>query len=233
MNHIIAVEGFGGYPFWQKRIPRKMETKKDLLYGVGPSQVFNFVVPLFAFRPDCDWSYYPQFMVWPIIGKIRCLRKIKKPEDRIILIGFSYGGSAVHAVSHRFSETIFDLVISLDPVGKWRRNVAPDDPQAYRFRKPNSVKRWVNLYQRIDRCSFAPGHPWLTRPIWGGKVDGADRETELLPDDFQFEHIYNDGTTTHGFPEVRDFAEFSEQAHRWFPAHNEVLHQITSELERL
>ena len=229
MDYIIAVEGFGGYPFFQERIPRKVETKKDLLNGIGPSQVFNFVVPLFSSRPDCTWWYYPQFMVWPMVWKVHRLRKIRKPEDRIILIGFSYGGSAVHAVSHWFRETIFDLVISLDPVGKWRHNVAPENPEVYRFRKPKSVRRWVNLYQRIDKCSFAPNNPWLTKPIWGGKVQGADRETELFFDDFQAGNIYNDGMTTYGFPEVPNF---SDQAHRWFPAQNEVLGQVVSELER-
>ncbi len=228
MNHIIAVEGFGGYPFWQKRIPRKIATKEDMLFGLGPSQVFNFVIPLFSSRPDFAWEYYPQFMVWPIVRKIRELRKTKKPNDRIILIGFSYGGSAVHAVSHWFREKTFDLVISLDPVGKWRRNVAREDPTVYRFSKPESVVRWVNFYQQLDKCSFAPGNPWLTRAIWGGKVSGADRETRLFPDDYLPERIYNDGVESHGIPEVRNF---SDQAHMWLPAQNEVQRQIKEELE--
>jgi len=229
MDYIIAVEGFGGYPFRQKRVPRIIETKSDLLYGIGPSQVFNFVVPLFAPRSDCLWWYYPQFMAWPMVWKVRRLRNIKRPGDRIILIGFSYGGSAVHAVSHWFREEIIDLVITLDPVGKWRLDVAPDDPDVYRFRKARSVRRWVNLYQRFDKCSFAPYNHWFTKPIWGGKVRGADRETEIFPDDFQFENIYYNGTTMPGFPEVDNF---SDQAHRWFPAHNEVSTQILLELNR-
>jgi len=228
MDHIIAVEGFAGYPFWQKRVPKNIETKNDLLFGLGPSQVINFVIPLFASRPGCVWTYYPQFMVWPITWKVHAIQKTKKPEDRIILIGFSYGGNAVHAVSHCFRETVFDLVISLDPVGKWRLNVAPDDPKAYGFHKPNSVKRWINIYQRFDRCSFAPYYPWLIKPIWGGKIQGADRETELFRDDFQQENVYNDGITTHGL----EIPHLAEQPHMWFPAHNEVRRQITTELER-
>ena len=231
MDYIIAVEGFGGYPFWQKRIPKDIQTKKDLLFGLGPSQVFNFVVPLFSSRSNCLWWYYPQFMVWPVIGKIRKLRKIKQPGDRIILIGFSYGGSTVHAAAHWFRETIIDLVITLDPVGKWRWNVTPDDPEAYRFRKAASVVRWVNLYQRIDRCSFGlPGLPWLSKPIWGGKVQGADRETELGTGHFQFEDIYYNETTMLGFPGVKNF---SGQAHWWFPAHNEAIITILMELEQI
>ena len=230
MNHVIAVEGFGGYPFWQKRVPKKIATRADMLCGVGPSQVFNFVIPLLEERSDCVWWYYPQFMMWPIILKIRSILKTKKPEDRIVLIGFSYGGSAVHAATHWFREPVIDLVVSLDPVGKWRINVAPADPEVYRFRKPSSVKRWVNLYQRFDRYSFTPPPHWFGKPIWGGKVKFADRETELFRDDFRCEKIHYDGVNFHGFPEVRNFPD---QSHLWFPSHNEVRRQILEELDRL
>ena len=223
MKHLFCVEGFGGFPFGKSRIPKEIRNISDLVSGIGPAQVLNFVIPLMNDWPDVKWYYYPQFAVWPILIKISSMLKQKEfldGSDSISLIGFSYGGSAVHRIAHSFREQVFDTVITLDPVGKWRLNVTPDDSNAYRFCKSESVRRWINLYQRIDKCSFAPRHKYITKAIWGGQVHGADSETELTANDFRPEYVFNNG-----FPEI---ANFFDQAHLWFPAQNEVIRQITN-----
>ena len=197
-----------------------------MVYGIGPAQVLNFVIPLINGLPDVKWYYYPQFTAWQIAMKINSMLKqneFTSGSDSISMIGFSYGGSAVHRIAHYFKKPVFDTVITLDPVGKWRLNVTPDNCKAYRFKKSESVRRWINLYQRIDKCSFASKHKYLSKAIWGGSVDGADVETELTEIDFQPNHVYNNGQTTHGFPGITNF---TDQAHLWFPSQNEVVRQI-------
>lgn len=234
MNHVFVVEGFCGFPFRQNRVPPKsIRSARDLIQGTaGPSQMLNFVIPVIASFPQTQWHYYPQFMVPQIAWTIRGMQKKKGflEENRLILVGFSYGGSAVHAVSHLFRDPIFELVVTLDPVGKWRISTKPKNAEAYGFRKAKSAKRWVNLYQRTDQCSFRTPHGAVTKAIWGGSVREADRETELFSEDFVPERIYNNGTSTHG---IRDTGFFAEQAHLWLPAQNEVLRQIHEEFSLL
>lgn len=226
MKHVITVEGFGGYPFGQKIAPPQVKTVNDLIRGSGFSQMLNFIVPRLDPLPDVKWYYFSQIMGRKIIRTVNEICE-KSPNDPIGLIGFSYGGATVHRIAHHFAAKrdgiVFQKVISLDPVGKWRINVAPKDPDAYHFSKPKSVESWINLYQRIDQCSFAPGKWPFSKPIWGGKVKGADWERELVEDDFLPINIYNNGVTGFGFPE---FARFSHRAHLWFLAQNFVLDQV-------
>lgn len=249
-THVFLFEGFGGYPFGfvrrflfpsQRRRAADFvsdfvpESWQQLLFGIGsPAQAANFVLPLFANRAEVKTYYLPQTHHWYATRAILSIRA-REPEARIALIGFSYGGNAAHRVAHQVCravdqdniDNILSLVLTIDPVGKWRINTTPAQVGDYGFsRPPRGVTRWINCYQRCDCGSFriARGTP-LEKKIWGDCVADADENRFLTAEDFRRETICN------GRFAIRNEESLAYYAHLWCPAHKFVQEKIAKFLE--
>lgn len=166
-----------------------------------------------------------------------------KPGDslrpvRLVLLGYSYGGDAVHQLAHALlkrpeltglppelsSVLEIPLVFTVDPVKKWT-TTTPASATDYGFVKPPGAKRWLNFYQRIDVDSMESPLFRIKQAIWGGAVSQADRDLEFHRDDFVGEMIYGGGIR------LTNPSLFSRKAHIWIPAQDRVRAALHIELQ--
>lgn len=226
---VFVFEGFCGYPFGLLRrffshpqLPVTLpKAWRDLLFGVGsPAQAANFVLPLLAEFPQVTTHYLPQTHHGYATRQIVSLLE-HDPNAAVVLIGFSYGGNAAHRVAHQLAahfrrDDVLPLVVTIDPVGKWRLSTTPPSVGDYGFTRARGVTRWLNCYQRCDCGSFRIPKTGLRRKIWGDTVRDADENRFLEPSDFVPAEIAS------GAFEVTRPDLFTYYAHLWIPAHRFV-----------
>ncbi|MGL4943592.1 MAG: hypothetical protein ACRC46_10425 [Thermoguttaceae bacterium] len=233
--YTFVFEGFCGYPFGLLRrynVPAAFPTAwRDLLFGLGsPAQAANFVLPLLAEFSHVETHYLPQTHHGHAVRRISSIFE-RDPNAAIVLIGYSYGGNAAHKVAHQVYERfqrndIFPLVVTIDPVGKWRLDTTPEEVGAYNFTRSGGVTRWVNCYQRCDCGSFRVPRTRIGRKIWGDIVRDADENRFLTAGDFTASEI-----ATGNF-EAKRHEQFAYYAHLWVPAHRFIQETLRAELRR-
>ena len=103
-------------------------------------------------RQDVCYSEYGGVHVPPL------MEKWFKANQKIVLVGHSWGGDRVVQLALDNSHIIIDLLVTLDPVSYSFKSIRS---------KPNNVTRWINVYVDYKHADNSQpnmvaraGHPW-------------------------------------------------------------------------
>ncbi len=159
--HVVAFEGFSGHPSDRVRF--------------SYSFVKNHWLPLLAHTfPGCSIRYYSQ-AARGVRAAVRDTQRVcqSATDTAVAVLGFSNGGHAAIQFAEQVAGSMIRIRLGFtaDPIPKGWRYVAR---RGEVLTRPANVERWVNVYQRSDRCSLA-----FLAPLKGYPVLGAEANTEL------------------------------------------------------
>ncbi|MGM0488543.1 MAG: hypothetical protein ACQESR_17530 [Planctomycetota bacterium] len=237
---MFAFEGLGGF----NSEPEEGELNSGRL---SLSQVAHFWKPMVERLKGTEWHYYPGMNlslnpregVQAITTQAKEIRDVAKTDvsetgetqcyDRIVLLGYSYGGDSVVSVTKKLKDygIRVDLVITADSYKKWHGLRI----RGRSFSKTPNVTKWHNYYQKAEwplvRASVFPG-----LPIRGYGVDGAETNEELDMSAFTVQNYFVAKEILNRKPENWQ-GKMRRKPHVWIPAHDKVLRMIAASIAPL